>query len=251
MKFNCVLIIITLLFASSWNIEAGNLKFQKSQEEVNWEIVYGNILNMYVTETGLVNYKGLVSKKSQIESFLEYMRRSAPYYSSASDESLAYWINLYNAATLNLILNNYPVSSIMDINGGKAWDLKIVKVGDDVLSLNQIEHERIRPIFNEPRIHFAVNCAAKSCPKLLNEIYSSEKLEAQLERQTKYFINQSGKNTIQANSLSLSEIFEWYKDDFTKETSFEEFIKKYTATNFDSDPTITYNEYIWKLNEGN
>ena len=113
-------------------------------------------------------------------------------------------------------------------------------------SLNQIENDIIRPNFKEPRIHFAVNCAAVSCPKIMNSAFTPDKLDYQLTKQAKSFINGS-KNSITEGSIEISKIFEWYALDFG--TSVIEYLNKYSTTTINSDATINYKAYNWDLNK--
>lgn len=206
------------------------------------------LLKKYVTSTGTVNYAGLKSEKAKLDAYLTLLSSNAPTDTWSRNQKLAYWINLYNAATIQLILKNYPVKSIMDINGGKAWDLAFVKSGSKTLSLNQIENEIIRPTFKEPRIHFAVNCAAKSCPKLLNEAFTSAKLETQLETATRKFINNRNKNKVSPDAITISKIFEWYAADFGGSAELVKYFNKYSSLKANSDANVTFMEYDWSLN---
>jgi hypothetical protein len=204
------------------------------------------MLKRYVSSNGSVNYDGFKNDHSRLKAYLSELSHHTISDSWSRNEKLTYWINAYNAFTIDLILQNYPVKSIMDINGGKAWDLKFIKLGDKTYSLNQIENEIIRPTFKEPRIHFAVNCAAQSCPKLMNGAFFADKLDAQLEKQTKAFVNNTTKNSISETSISVSKIFEWYSDDFGNLISF---LNKYSDTKIKSNATISYMEYKWNLNK--
>jgi hypothetical protein len=161
-------------------------------------------------------------------------------------EKLAYWINAYNAFTLKLVVDNYPTKSIMNFDGGKTWDVKRIQLGDKKYSLNNIENDIIRPQFKDPRIHFALNCAAKSCPPLWNRAYTAENLNATLEARTKAFINDPNFNTISASKASVSKIFEWYAADFG---DLKKYLNKYAATQLKPSTTVTFNEYDWGLNE--
>ena len=120
-----------------------------------------------------------------------------------------------------------------------------LKLGSKTLSLNDIENEIIRPTFKEPRIHFAVNCAAKSCPPLLNKAWTASNLEANLEKQTKAFINNSKYNTISSGSAQVSKIFEWYAVDFG---DLRTYLNKYSNTKLSSSASINFAEYDWQLN---
>jgi len=133
------------------------------------------------------------------------------------DEQMAYWINLYNALTVQLILDNYPVDSIRDLGGFfkfGPWDDELIVVNGTELSLNDIEHRILRPIWQDKRIHYAVNCASIGCPNLLATAYTAEQLEAQLEHATKNFINQEKAVRLVRGKLTLSSIYDWYAEDF-------------------------------------
>ena len=144
------------------------------------------------------------------------------------------------------MVDNYPVKSIKDIAGGKPWDKKFIKLDGKTLSLNDIENGIIRKDFNEPRIHFAVNCASISCPKLLNKAYTAGNLNSLLESQTKRFINDNSMNMISATKPEISNIFDWYKVDFGNVITF---LNKYSDTEIESSAKISYKEYNWNLNK--
>ena len=133
----------------------------------------------------------------------------------------------------------------MDLDGGKTWDKKWIRLGDKTYSLNEIENEIIRPKFDEPRMHFAVNCAAKSCPPLANHAYTEDNLESMLEARTRAFINDPTYNAISASSVRVSRIFDWYGEDFD---NLIEFLNQYSATKIHSDAVVEFQEYDWSLN---
>lgn len=210
-----------------------------------WDV----LTKKYVSAVGKVNYKGMKADLSKISYYLEHLKNTPPKNDWSKNEKLAYWINLYNASTVYLIASNYPTSSITKLNGGKPWDKKFVKSGTKVYSLNDIENNIVRPRFKDPRIHAALNCAAVSCPKLLNGAYFPSKLNAQLDKQTRAWINDSSKNKLNGNKAQLSQIFDWYKIDF--KDGVVAFINKYISTGVALEPKakITYLEYDWALNE--
>jgi len=142
-------------------------------------------LKKYVTENGRVDYKGLKNEKGKLESYLEMLNKNPPAKDWKQEEEMTYWINAYNAFTVKLILDHYPVKSIQEIDGGKPWDEAFIKIGGKNYSLNNIETDFLRKKFSDPRIHFAINCASQSCPRLLNEAFTPEKIELQLNEQTK------------------------------------------------------------------
>jgi len=209
---------------------------------------WNSMLSKHLSSNGDANYKAFKKDIEILKDYLFHLSIVTPNNDWSKNEKLAYWINLYNASTVELILNNYPVSSITDINNGKPWDLKFIKSGDKTYSLNQIENEIIRPRFNEPRIHMAVNCAAVSCPKLMNSAFTSDKLNSQLSKQAKEFVNNSEKNTLTSTSVHISKIFEWYKEDFNNGNVLS-FIAKFSDIEFNSETVVFYQEYNWNLNE--
>lgn len=208
----------------------------------SWEL----LLKKYVADDGLVDYNNFRQDSSQLRQYLELLAAHAPDSKTAREEQLAYYINLYNAATVKLILDHYPVASIKDIR--KPWDTHWIGLGTEQVSLGHIEHEILRKM-NEPRIHFAINCASFSCPKLLNEAYTAEKLEQQLEQVTREFIRDPTRNRIRAEQLQLSQLFNWYKKDFTEQGSLLDYIAPYTESIIRPDARVSYLKYDWSLNE--
>jgi hypothetical protein len=205
-----------------------------------------SLLQKYVSETGKVNYKGLKTNKEALDAYCQSLSKNPVQESWSREEKLAFWINAYNAFTLQLIVDNYPLKSIMNLDGGKTWDLKRIQLGDKKYSLNQIENDIIRPQFKDARIHFALNCAAKSCPPLWNRAYTAKNLDSALETRTKAFINDPKFNTITASKASVSKIFEWYAADFG---DLKKYLNKYAAIQLKSDAAVTFKEYDWGLNE--
>jgi len=211
------------------------------------------LLDLYVTETGKVNYKGFIEDKVRLEEYLNTLSSFPPGENWRTQDKLAYWINAYNAFTVKLIVDNYPLKSIKDIANGlpminSPWDIKFFKIGETDFDLNTIEHEILRKQFDEPRIHFAINCASFSCPRLRNEAYETEKLEEQLEEQASLFINNPDKNLISSSNTKLSKLFSWFESDFLKDGGVKSFIKKYNQS-LNENSKIEYLEYIWTLNE--
>ncbi|MBD1262637.1 DUF547 domain-containing protein [Maribacter polysiphoniae] len=204
------------------------------------------LLKKYVTDEGQVDYKGFSRDKSKLDDYLKALSKQVPTNDWSVQEQLAYYINLYNAHTVDLILRNYPLKSIKDIDG--PWTKDFIKIGEKELSLGALEHSILRKM-NEPRIHFAINCASASCPTLLNEAFTLEKLEEQLEKVTIAFIN-SDNNSISTHKLELSRIFKWYKDDF-KNGELIQFINPYTEVKIDLKAIFSYKKYDWGLNEKN
>ncbi|WP_265240717.1 DUF547 domain-containing protein [Muriicola sp. Z0-33] len=207
---------------------------------------WNNLLKKHVDAKGNVNYQNFKNDIEVLEKYLEYLANNTPERQVDINERLAYYINLYNAATVKLVLDNYPVQSIKDIDS--PWGKKRVRVGGKMLSLGHIEHKILRKM-NEPRIHFAINCASFSCPKLLNEAFVAQSIPSQLQRVTIDFINDKTRNIITKDRLQLSNIFKWYKKDFTHSSSLAEYINAYTNESIESNAKIQFLKYNWNLNE--
>jgi len=206
--------------------------------------VFHKLLSSNVSNTGAVNYKSIKGSPA-LDSYLK-MLEAADVSKLSQSEQLAFWINAYNAFTIKKVVSNYPISSIKDLDGGEPWDKKWINLNGKTLSLNDIENVIIRPQFNEPRIHFAVNCAAKSCPPLLNQAYSAGNLNTHMENLAKQFINSPKYNKIANDKVVISKIFEWYKEDFGNIISY---LNKYSDTKINDDATVEYMDYDWSLND--
>ncbi|MEQ8702551.1 MAG: DUF547 domain-containing protein [Phaeodactylibacter sp.] len=217
--------------------------------------IWDSLLQKHVTEDGLVNYEGFIADSARLNDYLDVLRQNHPNDKHWSrDEQLAYWINAYNAFTVKLVADHYPVESIKDIKNGipfvnTVWDIKFIEIEGRTYDLNNIEHGIIRPGFEEPRIHFAVNCAAISCPKLSNRAYMPGQLDAQLTQAAKDFLAQESKNQLSPNSVRLSKIYTWYGGDFkTNGQTIIGYINQYAPIEINEDAEISYLEYNWSLN---
>jgi len=207
---------------------------------------WGELLNKHVDSKGNVSYSNFKNDEKTLQSYLDFMAKNKPSQSASKNEKLAYYINVYNASTVKLILNNYPVNSIKDIKG--PWDQKWVKIGNETLSLGHIEHKILRKM-NEPRIHFAINCASYSCPKLFNKMFTAGNMEQMLEQASKDFVNDTTRNQF-GEKAKLSKIFKWYKGDFTANGgSVLEYIAKYSSNKINTKSKIEYLDYDWSLNK--
>ena len=209
--------------------------------------IWNELLQKYVSSTGKVNYKGLLQEKAKLVKYLDLLSNNIPQSGWKREKTMAWWINAYNAFTVKLILDHYPLKSIRDID--KPWDTPFIKLGGESYTLNQIEHEILRARYKDPRIHFAVNCASYSCPSLPTQAFTENNLYQMLEKNTRAFINDPRHNTISDNKVEISSLFDWYKEDFTQKGSVIDFINKYAKTKLASDAKITYKAYNWSLNE--
>lgn len=208
--------------------------------------LWTEILQKYVSDNGAVNYKYLKNNKSAFESYLKLLSASAPNEDCSVDIKKAYWINVYNAFTVQLIIENYPLKSIKDLR--RPWDQSFIEIGGEKITLNTIEHKILRPM-GDPRIHFAIVCASQSCPKLLNHAYEPSTLEDQLKNVTTVFINDPLKNNINKSSVKISKIFKWFKTDFPKREAFIAFLNSYSNIKILAQADVDYLNYNWDLNE--
>jgi hypothetical protein len=252
MKYLALLIIV--LFATSSCSSLINVLTKKknpvSKDSISNPIDYAiwdNLLNKHVKENGLVDYKGFKEDAEDFNTFITLLENNHPNDKNWSeDETLAYWINAYNAFTVKLIVDNYPVESIKKVKKGvpfinSVWDIDFISIEGISYSLGNIEHGILRKSFNEPKIHFAINCASISCPNLFNEAFTPEKLEAQLNKTAEVFLYDKTKNR-------LASIFNWYKVDFTKDTSLTEYIQQFVSEDI-SNKKVSYLDYDWGLND--
>ncbi|MCK5280145.1 MAG: DUF547 domain-containing protein [Cyclobacteriaceae bacterium] len=215
------------------------------------------LLQKYVDRDGMADYKGFQKDSINLISYLNELSTNPPDENTwSNEEQIAYWINAYNAFTIKLIIDHYPLNSIKDIGSAiqipfinSPWDIKFIEINGEKLDLNNIEHSILRKKFNEPRIHFAINCASFSCPKLRREAYSEDKLDVQLNEQAVDFINDPHRNMINGSQAEVSKIFSWFKGDFTKNGSLTDFLNKYAKIKIDEDVKISYIKYDWSLNE--
>lgn len=215
------------------------------------------ILSQYVDSLGLVNYKRLVSDKALVDSALSEFESSPPSNKWSKEQKKAYWINLYNLLTLKLVVDHYPIKSITELHPAfyipflnSVWHQKSFTIYGKQISLDIIEHQILRSDFNDPRIHFAINCASISCPNLRGEAYQPSILDSQLKDQTILFINDSSKNTLTESHLQVSPIFLWFKNDFTNHnTELVNYLICYGDSLISKNATIDFLDYDWDLNE--
>jgi hypothetical protein len=211
---------------------------------------YNKLLQKHVDENGNVDYKNFKSEESKLATYISYLEKTTPTKDWSANKKKAFWINAYNAYTLKLILDNYPLKSITSIKqkGKDAWNIEFAIIGGKNYTLNTIEHEILRKDFNDPRIHVGVNCASGSCPQLGDFAFTENNIDAELERLMKLFVNDSTRNKITQKKIQISKIFEWFKGDFTKKGSLIDYLNKYSTTKINKKAKIRFLEYDWSLN---
>ena len=217
--------------------------------------LWDSLLKKYVDEDGMVAYAAVQQDSSALNTYLDLLSEKHPNAGWTQEEELAYWVNAYNAFTWRLIIRNYPLESIKDITlvnipfVHSPWDIKFIYIEGEVYDLNNIEHSIIRDKFDVPEIHFALVCAAYSCPRLRTEAYVVDKLYDQLADQAQDFIRSASKNQVQGDPVRLSKIFLWYRGDFTKNSSLLEFVGRYAPNPIPSNADVEYMDYDWRLND--
>jgi hypothetical protein len=157
--------------------------------------------------------------RAALDAYIEQLA-ALPIGQYNRSEQMAFWINLYNALTVRLVLDHYPIGSIRDIDAsprplsGGPWDEKLIEVDGTPISLNDILHRILRPIFHDPRIHYALSCGAIGCPNLQPEPYSGIRLDYQLSKAAMAYVNDPRCITFEGDELGVSSLFRWYRDDF-------------------------------------
>ncbi len=241
-SFLRVFFIFTILSFSSL------YSFDHSHKELD------KLLKQYV-KNGRVDYKKWKEEQTELKKYLESLSNVSinEYNQFTINQKLAFLINAYNAFTIQLILDNYPVSGIRKIGGvfQSPWKIKFFQLLGEQRHLDWIEHSKLRVDFQEPRIHFAIVCASIGCPILQSEAYMADKLESQLEKAAKEFFSDKSKNFYDSkkNVLYLSPIFKWFRSDFEKKGSLISFVRPYFTENILEDVNVEFTNYDWNLNE--
>jgi hypothetical protein len=228
--------------------------------------VWGELISKHYDPAKGMNYKAL---KAQDKATLDNLRRqmaTVDVQTLSRQDQLAYWINLYNISVVSIVVDNYPVESIRDLSTDPVVRLNIFKkplvaTKRGKVSLNDIENERIRNGFKDPRIHFAINCAAESCPPIRTEPYVGSRIKEQLDDQTRKFLN--GPHGVRLEKkggelvLHTSKVMDWFKEDFDKwGGGTVEFLSRYVSGDkrrqmdaAGSQIDVKYDDYSWKLND--
>ena len=216
--------------------------------------IYATLLKKYVHQ-GNVDYSGFKMEELKLDQYLKVLE-NVDSESLSRNEQFAFYINAYNAWTIKLILSGYPgIKSIKELGNilKTPWKKKICRIDGDVITLDDIEHHILRPRFKDPRVHFAINCAALDCPPLASEPYAGNTLDRQLNNAVTAFINNRQRNYFEGNILYVSRIFKWFKEDFNEDVVG--FFIKYADEDLKKKLEIkkqaikiTYLRYDWSLN---
>ncbi len=216
--------------------------------------LYAGLLKKYV-KGGVVDYKGFKNEEVALDQYLKVLEKTDTK-TLPRNEQFAFYINAYNAWTIKLILSGYPgIESIKDLGRffKSPWKKKICRIDGRIITLDDIEHNILRPRFKDPRVHFAINCAAKSCPPLRSGPYRGGELDQQLDEMASAFINDPSRNRLEGNTLHVSKIFDWFEEDFNgdilafflKNAKGE--LKEQLEVN-QEEIKVKYLDYDWSLN---
>ncbi|MEI8671845.1 DUF547 domain-containing protein [Vibrio sp. SA48] len=216
--------------------------------------VWQTTLDSYLIKdnhNNLFDYKNVNSKdKTDLEQYISQLSKLDPReYTKA--EQYAYWVNLYNALTVNLVVDNYPISSITKLGGLFSfgpWEQKIITINQKELTLNDIEHRILRPIWKDPRTHYAVNCASLGCPNLQKQAFTAKNTELLLKKSAVEFINSEKGLKLTNDKLVLSSIYDWFSEDFGTKQQLFQHLARYNKTLKDTERDVSYH-YDWKLND--
>lgn len=216
--------------------------------------LYGGLLKKYVHK-GVVDYGGFKKEEARLDEYLKVLEK-VNTESLSQKEKFAFYVNAYNAWTIKLILTGYPgIESIKDLGSlfKSPWKKKICRIDGKVITLDDIEHNILRPRFKDPRVHFAVNCASKGCPPLLAEPYTGSRLDKQLNHVTGAFINDPKRYRLEGDTLFVSKIFKWFSEDFNNDVIgfFQKYAKEDLKTTLESKREkikVKYLDYDWSLN---
>ena len=220
---------------------------------MQWQKDYDELLKKYVADGGVryAPWKANAKDMAAINNVVTAIGNSNPRELDQK-EQLAFYINAYNAWTIKLVLDKYPIDSIREHSPlFGVFTGKHIRVAGERMSLRHLENEIIRKKFKDPRIHFAINCGSKSCPPLSAKSFDGEKLNQQLNAQTKAFtLSSLGVQTSpDGKKAKVSSIYKWYDDDFKQAGGTREFINKVRPDDLPADAKVEYQKYDWSLNE--
>lgn len=265
---HCInLLIITL----SLNALADSRSYWDKSNESSTQTInhdqWQSILNNYLiaaknnNEINLFNYKAVsTADKTLLNQYLTNLQNINPLTHNKQQQK-AYWINLYNALTVKLVLDHYPATSILWLGDTffsiGPWDDELATINNKAISLNDIEQNILRPIWKDPRIHYAINCASYGCPNLSTQAFTAKNIEQQLNTAATSFINHPRAVTVSGEDLILSDIYSWYDEDFgNNENDLIEHLKlfakpklKQALITFQQNPEDIDYDYDWRLNQ--
>lgn len=234
---------------SNVNLDQAKVKTLMAFDYGEWN----GLLVEHVNGEGQVDYQALIANRGRLDTFVALIGvvgpTTRPELFETQEKKLAYYINAYNALTMFNVINRLPAMKTVVDDDKSFFYFTEFKVDGTPISLYKLENELIRPTFKEPRIHFALNCASAGCPVLPAEAFLPEKLEAQLEREAQKFVHEKRNVEVDASGkVVLSQIFNWYKDDFAP-TPLVWIRMKAPDLSLPEKGTIAHRPYDWALNK--
>ena len=260
------IIILSVFFLLAVNSQAQDFDYWKtnnphSTESINHQ-VWNNFLQINIrpqNNINLIDYANVsMQEKQQLKNYIDYLQSiTITHYNSKAQK--AYWINLYNALTVHIILEHYPVDSIRNIKLSGffiagPWKKKLVKIESKMLSLDNIEHNILRPIWTDNRVHYSVNCASIGCPNLQNQAFTQNNTEQLIEKGAREYIRNKRGVNFQKNKLILSSIYEWFIEDFDNSTQgiiqhLQKYASRETIIKLQNYKGKIKYDYDWSLND--
>lgn len=243
----------TLAILGSWIVLAGLGPVRAGGLDLS---VWDQLLARHVDATGRIAYASWkATDRPALTQFMESLAGADPASYPTREERLAFWINAYNAAVIDGVLASYPLASVREVP--RFFEEARYRVAGETVSLDTIENVRIRPVFEDARIHFSLVCAARSCPRLLPRAYTGADLAIVLDAQGRDFLADPAKNSFDpaTGKVRVSRIFEWFRGDFERSAgSVVDFLKRYAGPEARAilerpGATIQYRAYDWKLND--
>ena len=228
-KIYILLLISSLSFAQKMNYTA-----------------YSEFLSKHISFTGNVDYAKIKENQAQLTTIIQSFEKTSPEKIWEKNEKLAYWINAYNAYTLQLVVNYYPIKSTNEIKD--IYKINFIEYKGIKISLDYVEHEILKSL-EDPRYHFVINCAANGSPILNNEAIEPATIDRQMNNAARLFLNDGSKNLITESTANLSKIFDWYAGEFVTIKPFIEFVNQFSVNKVTEKTEIKFNEFNWSLNQ--
>ncbi|RDV13709.1 DUF547 domain-containing protein [Pontibacter diazotrophicus] len=246
--YSISILLCCLLITNTPAAQAAMIKTSATVPDDAFYTALSQLLQKHVVE-GQVNYRSLQKDKGELQRLVQQIARYNVKGASAAERK-AFYMNAYNVLVLQQVLSHYPLKSVMDVPG--FFDKQQFNVAGERLTLNELEKQKLLAPYRDARVHFALVCAARSCPPLLNKAYTPAQVEAQLEDQAKRTLQSSTFIKVQDSSkkVLVSEIFKWYEQDFMQEApSIAAYINRYRQNNLPPGYRLAYYTYNWDLND--
>ncbi|MEM8821029.1 MAG: DUF547 domain-containing protein [Pseudomonadota bacterium] len=228
----------------------------------SWDRLTREHLSRGANGVALLDYAGFDATDRRVIADYIAALEATPVSQLNRSEQFAFWLNLYNAATVAVILEHYPVKSIRDIDispgffADGPWGARLLSVEEEELSLDDIEHRILRPIWQDPRIHYGVNCASIGCPDLRAGAFTGSNVDTALDEAARAFVNHPRGATVREGRLVVSSIFDWFEEDFGGDDSgviahLKRFAEPALAQRLEGISRISDDDYDWQLNDAN